>query len=93
MGFLDRLKAIFGGGATGSGAAAASEPAPSPAQKGSAGTGVATGDPAPASIGETDPASQSAAVEQTPDEQRQSAAQDPAGTVEPGSEGQGQEPR
>jgi hypothetical protein len=71
----------------------APEPAPGPAQKGSAATGVGTGDPVPETTGRSDPASQSASAEQTPEEQRQAAAEDPAATSEPGSEGQGQEPR
>jgi hypothetical protein len=68
MGFMDRLKEMFGGGG-----ASSREP-------------VETGDAGPS------PA-QSAAVDETPEEQRQAAAEDPAATSEPGTEGQDQEPR
>jgi hypothetical protein len=71
----------------------APEPDPSAAQKGSAATGVGTGDPVPDSVTHSDPAAQSASAEQTPEEQREAAASDPAASSEPGSEGQGQEPR
>lgn len=71
----------------------APEPAPGPAQKGSAATGVGTGDPVPDTVEHSDPAAQSASAEQTPEEQRRAAAEDPAATSEPGSEGQDQEPR
>jgi hypothetical protein len=71
----------------------APEPAPGPAQKGSAATGVGTGDPVPSSTEHSDPAVQSASAGQTPEEQRKAAAADPAASSEPGSEGQDQEPR
>jgi len=71
----------------------APEPAPGPGQKGSAATGVGTGDPVPDTTEHSDPASQSASAEQTPEQQRRAAADDPAATGEPGSEGQDQEPR
>ena len=75
-------------------AQAAPEPASGVVQKGSAATGAGTGDPVPdVTQGTTDPAVQSASAEQTPEEQRSAAAEDPAGTSEPGSEGQDQEPR
>ena len=114
MGFLDRLKELFGGSgaqagresaaaeeaterAPGGGVPPESQTAPEPgtgvAQKGSAATGAATGDPVPPGTERTDPAVQSASAEQTPEEQREAAAEDPAGTSEPGSEGQDQEPR
>ena len=94
MGFLDRLREMFGGG----GARArepveTGDPSPSPAQKGTAATAQSTSDPAPGIVQETDPASQSAAAGQTPEEQRQAAEQDPAATPRPGTEGQDQEPR
>lgn len=94
MGFVDRLKEMFGGGG-----ARSREPletgdaGPGPAQKGSAATPAAVNDPAPGSVQETDPATQSAAAVETPEEQRQAAAEDPAATSEPGTEGQDQEPR
>jgi hypothetical protein len=114
MGFLDRLREMFGGSAAQSGrerAAAeeaveaapggdvspqsqrAPEPATGVAQKGTAATGTGTGDPVPDSVEHTDPAVQSASAEQTPEEQREAAASDPAGSAPPGSEGQDQEPR
>jgi hypothetical protein len=71
----------------------APEPASGLAQKGTAATGAATGDPVPEGTGRTDPAVQSASAEQSPQDQREAAAEDPAGTIEPGSEGQDQEPR
>ena len=71
----------------------APEPATGVAQKGTAATGQGTGDPAPDSTSETDPAFQSAAAEQTPAEQERAATQDPASSSEPGTEGQDQEPR
>ena len=94
MGFLDRLREIFGGG----GARArepmeTGDPGAGPAQKGSAATPQATTDPAPGAVRETDPATQSAAAEQSPEEQRRAAEQDPAATPKPGTEGQDQEPR
>jgi hypothetical protein len=94
MGFMDRLKEMFGGG----GARArepveTGDPSASPAQKGTAATGAAMADPAPGTVQETDPASQSASAAQTPQEQREAAADDPAATSEPGTEGQDQEPR
>jgi hypothetical protein len=114
MGFLDRVKSMFGGGGAAQGrekaaadearaaapggdappeAQAAPEPATGVAQKGTAATGVGTGDPAPSGTEHTDPAVQSASASQTPEEQREAAADDPAGSIEPGSEGQDQEPR
>ena len=114
MGFMDRLKAIFGGGGADQGreqaaadeartaapggdappeAQAAPEPATGVAQKGTAATGVGTGDPVPGSTETTDPAFQSMSAEQTPEEQREAAASDPAATDVPGTEGQNQEPR
>jgi hypothetical protein len=114
MGFMDRLKAIFGGGGADQGreqaaaeqartaapggdvppeAQAAPEPATGVAQKGTAATGAGTGDPVPSGTETTDPAFQSASAEQTPEEQREAAANDPAATDAPGSQGQDQEPR
>ena len=114
MGFMDRLKAFFGGGGADQGrekaaaeeartaapggdappeAQAAPEPATGVAQKGTAATGAGTGDPVPSSTETTDPAFQSASADQTPEEQREAAASDPAATDVPGSEGQDQEPR
>lgn len=70
------------------------EPATGVAQKGSAATGAGTGDPVPDEApDQTDPAYQSASSEQTPEEQTRAAAEDPAASAEPGSEGQDQEPR
>ena len=40
-----------------------------------------------------DPAVQSASAAQSPEEQAGTATADPGGTIEPGSEGQDQEPR
>ena len=40
-----------------------------------------------------DPAVQSASAAQSPEEQTSAAEADPGGTIEPGSEGQDQEPR
>jgi hypothetical protein len=75
-------------------AQAAPEPATGVAQKGTAATGAGTGDPVPDAVPQqTDPAFQSASAEQTPEEQTEAAAADPAGTIEPGTEGQDQEPR
>jgi hypothetical protein len=72
----------------------APEPATGVAQKGTAATGAGTGDPVPdAAPQQTDPAFQSASSEQTPAEQERAAAEDPAGSAEPGTEGQDQEPR
>jgi hypothetical protein len=71
----------------------APEPATGVAQKGTAATGAGTGDPVPGSVSETDPAFQSASTEQTPEEQERAAAEDPASSPEPGTEGQDQEPR
>jgi hypothetical protein len=114
MGFMDRLKAMFGGGGADQGrekaaadearaaapggdrppeAQAGPEPATGVAQKGTAATGVGTGDPVPGTTETTDPAVQSASAGQTPEEQREAAAGDPASTSEPGTEGQDQEPR
>jgi hypothetical protein len=113
MGFMDKLKAMFGGGGeqgrdkaaaeetraaapggdTPPEAQAAPEPATGVGQKGTAATGVGTGDPVPSSTETTDPAVQSASAGQTPEEQREAAASDPAGTEMPGTEGQDQEPR
>jgi hypothetical protein len=42
---------------------------------------------------QTDPAFQSVSAEETPEEQTETAANDPASTIEPGTEGQDQEPR
>ncbi|HEX6459009.1 MAG TPA: hypothetical protein VF032_08850 [Thermoleophilaceae bacterium] len=94
MGFMDRLREIFGGG----GARArepveTGDPSPGPAQKGTAATPAAMGDPAPGAVQETDPSVQSASATQTPEEQRQAAEQDPAASPKPGTEGQDQEPR
>jgi hypothetical protein len=94
MGFMDRLKEMFGGGG-----ARSREPmetgdaGPSPAQKGTAATPATVSDPAPGGVKQTDPATQSAAAGETPEEQRQAAAEDPAASSEPGTEGQDQEPR
>ncbi len=93
MGFLDRLREIFGGG----GARArepmeTGDPSPSPAQKGTAATPQAMTDPAPDAVRGTDP-TQSTAAGETPEEQRREAEQDPAATPKPGTEGQDQEPR
>jgi hypothetical protein len=74
-------------------AQAAPEPAAGVAQKGTAATGAGTGDPVPDSVSHSDPASQSVSAEQTPEEQEKTAAEDPAGSAEPGTEGQDQEPR
>src|SRR5437763_2163622 len=87
-----------GGAAPGGGeppeAQAAPQPASGVAQKGTAATGAGTGDPVPESTQQqSDPAYQSISTEQTPEEQTRTAAEDPAGTIEPGSEGQDQEPR
>lgn len=94
MGFMDRLREIFGGG----GARArepveTGDPSPSPAQKGTAATPTGMSDPAPDLVRETDPSVQSASTEQTPEEQRDAAEQDPAASPKPGTEGQDQEPR
>jgi hypothetical protein len=70
------------------------EPATGVAQKGTAATGAGTGDPVPdAAPQQSDPAFQSAAAEQTPEQQERAAAEDPASGAEPGTEGQDQEPR
>jgi hypothetical protein len=70
------------------------EPATGVAQKGTAATGAGTDDPVPDSAPQqSDPSVQSASAEQSPEEQTRTAAEDPAGTAEPGSEGQDQEPR
>jgi hypothetical protein len=82
------------GGAEPPEAQAAPQPATGVAQKGTAATGAGTGDPVPDEAPQqTDPAFQSISAEQTPAEQTETAADDPAGTIEPGSEGQDQEPR
>jgi hypothetical protein len=73
MGFLDRLKEMFGGGG------------------GTRGPDVDVGPPE-ATTGD-DPAVQSASAAQSPEEQTGTAAADPGGTIEPGTEGQDQEPR
>jgi hypothetical protein len=105
MGFLDRVKAALGMGGARSAAEqggpseppeaqAAPEPATGVAQKGTAATGAGTGDPVPDEAPQqTDPAFQSVSAEETPEEQTETAANDPASTIEPGTEGQDQEPR
>ena len=94
MGFLDRLREIFsGGGARAREPVETGDPSASPAQKGTAATPAATSDPAPGIVQETDPSVQSATVQQTPEEQREAAEQDPAASPKPGTEGQDQEPR
>jgi hypothetical protein len=60
---------------------------------GGASAGVATGDPVPSSTEQSDPAVDSAPAGQTPEEQPEAAASDPARTEVPGTEGQDQEPR
>jgi hypothetical protein len=60
---------------------------------GGASRGPAVDERAPQAPERTDPAVQSASASQTPEQQRAAAAADPAGTMEPGSEGQGQAPR
>jgi hypothetical protein len=63
-------------------------------QEGTAATGPVPGeDPVPGGVQRDDPAVRSASADQTPEEQREAAASDPAATSEPGSEGQDQEPR
>lgn len=94
MGFLDRLRDMFGGG----GARArepveTGDPSPGPAQKGTAATPASTADPAPGAVQETDPSLQSASAQETPEEQRRAAEQDPIADPKPGTEGQDQEPR
>ena len=74
MGFLDRLKEMFGGGGS-----------TSSGPQVDAGTQEATT--------ADEPAMPSTATEQTPEEQTQTAAEDPASSAEPGSEGQDQEPQ
>jgi hypothetical protein len=89
----DEVRRAAPGGGEPPEAQAAPEPATGVAQKGTAATGAGTGDPVPDSVRESDPASQSVSAEQTPEEQTETAAEDPAGTIEPGTEGQDQEPR
>jgi hypothetical protein len=93
MGFLDRVKAALGVGGEGSARARESGLSTGAGQKGTAATGSGTGDPVRGAVPETDPATQSVSAEQTPEEQRQAAAEDPAASVEPGTEGQDQDPR
>jgi hypothetical protein len=93
MGFLDRVRSALGMGGADSNRARESGLATGAGQKGTAATGAGTGDPVPDSMSESDPSGQSMSAEQSPEEQRRLAAEDPAGTIEPGTEGQDQEPR
>jgi hypothetical protein len=93
-GAADEAQRAAPGGGEPPEAQAAPEPATGVAQKGTAATGAAAGDPVPDSAPQqSDPAFQSVSAEQTPAEQTETAAEDPAGTIEPGTEGQDQEAR